>query len=247
MCGILTRRQDELRRQRRLSRRIRHVTCETGFIGYAVLVYQGRLPTSRTEFVAVALVFLVLQVLHDNFARIWLNERAKRLIAAPKPRGEEYDMAPVPPQVPGGLTAEQREAALVEYQAAQDSAQHHDNLVWSVTSLTWVGSVVLIGFVLSTFRKATTPVVKVALLFVAAVGIALAGCVWRWTYQIRRIKIAKYRRCHVLEELLGMEQHRTAPHVPGSQTRSYAFLMILFLLAWLAVCAVVVFGRPLAG
>lgn len=34
------------------------------------------------------------------------------------------------------LTPDEREAALVEYQAAQESAQHHDNLVWSVTSLT---------------------------------------------------------------------------------------------------------------
>src|SRR5688572_22676925 len=98
MCGILIKRQ------------------------YAVLVYQGRLLMARTEFVVVALVCLVLQFLHDDFARIWLNKRAKQLIAAPKPRGEEYAMAPVPPQVPGGLTAEQREAALVEYQAAQDSA-----------------------------------------------------------------------------------------------------------------------------
>jgi hypothetical protein len=36
------------------------------------------------------------------------------------------------------------EILLVEYQKAQDSAEHHDNLVGSVTSL-WLGSAVLIG------------------------------------------------------------------------------------------------------
>jgi hypothetical protein len=39
---------------------------------------------------------------------------------------------------------------LVEYGKAQDSAEHHDNLVWSIASLNWVGSAVLLGFVFGT-------------------------------------------------------------------------------------------------
>lgn len=45
-----------------------------------------------------------------------------------------------------GPTPEQREALLVEYQKTQDSAQHHDVLVWSITSLNWIGSALLMGF-----------------------------------------------------------------------------------------------------
>lgn len=97
------------------------------------------------------------------------------------------------------LASNQRQAWLVEYQAAQDSAQHHDNLVWSITSLNWIGSAVLMGFVLDKVDNAKTLFAKVPLLFIALVGIVLTGCVWRWAYQMRRIKFAKYKRCQALE------------------------------------------------
>ena len=40
-----------------------------------------------------------------------------------------------------------KEVLLVEYQAAQESAQHHDNLVWTVTALIWGGMLVLLEMV----------------------------------------------------------------------------------------------------
>jgi len=39
-----------------------------------------------------------------------------------------------------------KEVLLVEYQAAQESAQHHDNLIWTVTALIWGGMFVLFWF-----------------------------------------------------------------------------------------------------
>ena len=100
------------------------------------------------------------------------------------------------------LTTDQREVFLIEYQAAQDSAQHHDNLVWTITSLNWVGSAVLMGFVLGKMDSANTLFAKYPLLLISIVGIALTGCLWRWAYQMRCVKLAKYQRCKVIENLL---------------------------------------------
>jgi len=45
------------------------------------------------------------------------------------------------------------DALLVEYQAAQGSAEHHDNLVWTVTSTMWGASLILLGFTLDQVGK----------------------------------------------------------------------------------------------
>lgn len=67
--------------------------AKLGFLGYVVLAYSGKIETSRLEFLAVAAVFFALQVFHDDYARIRLNECA-RLRAAkaykaafPQPNG----------------------------------------------------------------------------------------------------------------------------------------------------------------
>lgn len=138
------------------------------------------------------------------------------------------------------LKRKKREVALVEYQATQDSAQHHDNLVWNVSSFTWAGSAVLMGFVLSGLHDASSTEAKLALLCVAIVGVILALCIWRWAYQLRGIKVEKYNRCKNLEEQLGMEQHLKLNYSAGSQTKTYAVLMVMFLVAWLVLIVLVI-------
>ena len=51
--------------------------AKLAFIGYVILAYTGKISTSKWEFVAIAAVFFALQVLHDDYARIWLNRRAE--------------------------------------------------------------------------------------------------------------------------------------------------------------------------
>ena len=34
---------------------------------------------------------------------------------------------------------------IAEYKATQDSAQHHDNLLWYVSSIVWGGNLILLG------------------------------------------------------------------------------------------------------
>lgn len=142
-----------------------------------------------------------------------------------------------PSQAP---SRDRREVLLVEYQKAQDSAEHHDGLVWNITSLNWVGSAVLMGFVLNGIGAHPTTSQKVALLSLAAVGFVLSCLVWRWVLQSRRVKVAKYERCQEIEKELGMTQHSSLNYPPGSQTREYAGLMVVFLTAWLVLIAVVV-------
>ena len=139
------------------------------------------------------------------------------------------------------MTAKQQfDASLVEYQKAQDSAEHHDTLVWNITSLNWVGSALLMGFVLNGLSTAQCLSQKIALIVVSLVGIVLASLIWRWVYQMRGLKVAKYDRCKELEKYLGMKQHSDLSYKPGSMTVTYGILMSLFLFAWLILMFLIV-------
>ena len=59
-------------------------------------------------------------------------------------------------------------ALLVEYEKAQDSAQHHDTLVWTVVSFIFSGMLVLLGFVVSSLDK---PQLKDVLYAVSGLGV----------------------------------------------------------------------------
>lgn len=63
------------------------------------------------------------------------------------------------------------DALLVEYQAAQDSAHHHDNMLWSTTSIMWGASLLVIGFVLQHLEDATLRPLITAL---SVLGLVLA-------------------------------------------------------------------------
>lgn len=136
----------------------------------------------------------------------------------------------------------QREAYLIEYQKAQDSAQHHDTLVWTIISLNWIGSAVLMGFVLNGVAMASCPMQKIVLIIMSVAGVALSVFVWCCAYQLRGVRTAKYKRCKDLEALLHMKQHSHLPYKAGSQTIGYMIVMILFLLAWLALIVSVIFA-----
>jgi hypothetical protein len=67
----------------------------------------------------------------------------------------------------------ERDAQLVEYQKAQDSAEHHDGRVANVTNL-WVGTAVLMGFVLNALTtKHAAHNLWWVLLPIASLGIGL--------------------------------------------------------------------------
>lgn len=99
---------------------------------------------------------------------------------------------------------------LVEYGKAQDSAEHHDTLLWAAISLIVTGMGALVGFSLRASPAAGRPADK---LFFAICGLVLSVllCFFVWTFAALRNQ--KYKRCKEIEFRLGMEQHsRTTGH-----------------------------------
>ena len=129
-----------------------------------------------------------------------------------------------------------KEILIAEYQAAQGSAQHHDQLVWAITSILWGSSLVLLGFVLGMLGR---PDLRLPITFVVINAIVLTIYLWKCVRQLRDVKIHKYRRCIAIEEQLGMQQHRTLQYSAGEQTRGYSIVMSLFLALWFVSVALV--------
>lgn len=124
-----------------------------------------------------------------------------------------------------------RETLLVEYQKAQDSAEHHDNLVWTVSSIILGGMLVLMGFTLDHLTKGFDLLV----LYTSILGIVLITFLWFLQSTLRSIKRQKYERCKIIEQKLGMEQHRKLEHPEGRQTKLYRIVLIVSVLFWVLI------------
>ena len=125
-----------------------------------------------------------------------------------------------------------KEVLLVEYQAAQESAQHHDNLIWTVTALIWGGMLVLFGFILGNLDNAN---LRFILILLSIIGIALTIAVLVFTLQYNSVTRQKYQRCKTIELLLGMRQHNELKYTPGLQKIIYNIITILLIIAWLII------------
>jgi len=137
-----------------------------------------------------------------------------------------------------GIEDQSRQAVLlVEYQASQASAQHHDQLVWTATSIIWASNLVLLGFIL---KSPVTLMGMIVSLTLCLLGIILITFVWIAQAQWRFVRKQKYDRCKIIEEELGMKQHRETVWPVGSQTRIYRIIMILFVVAWTLVAVSIV-------
>jgi hypothetical protein len=121
---------------------------------------------------------------------------------------------------------------LVEYQAAQNSAQHHDTLIWSINSVVWSASLILLGLLLksSPDRNMIFIVSLISLL-----GIFLIIKVWIYTSQLAELKRQKYDRCKEIEQRFGFKQHTTVIWKSGRQWFLYSVVMIFFIIIWLTV------------
>ncbi len=130
---------------------------------------------------------------------------------------------------------------LVEYQKAQDSAEHHDSLVWTVTSIIWTGNLVLLGFVLSSLAKPNTQ----RLLTVPCIlGAVLVICVFILAVSFGWVKRQKYQRCKSLEERWDFQQHRQLRYPKRLQTILYIIVTLAFLVIWGVVISVVWTNQP---
>jgi hypothetical protein len=119
-----------------------------------------------------------------------------------------------------------------EYQAAQDSAQHHANLIWSVTSIMWGTSLVLMGFILGALKE---PALRPLITVLSVLGIVLIVFLWIFALQYNAAMRHKYARCKEIESTLHLRQHSTLRWKSGSQRILYGVVMVVLLTAWVAV------------
>ena len=122
---------------------------------------------------------------------------------------------------------------LVEYQKAQDSAQHHDTLAASTISTFLGASLVLLGFVVNNLQRRNELRVILTILGIVAVLITIA--IWINAFLFNSIKRQKYRRCQALEDPLGFEQHRTLRYPQGIQRVVLSIVLAMLLVAWAAI------------
>jgi hypothetical protein len=135
-------------------------------------------------------------------------------------------------QTPRQPEPEGAAVALAEYAAAQDSAQHHDSITWTVISIVWGASLVLMGFILSNLKDQP---LRPLLTVLCILGILLTACVWYARGKLNEIKKQKYERCKELEKVLGMKQHTVLQYPKGHIGSALAIMSIAFILAWLTV------------
>lgn len=132
----------------------------------------------------------------------------------------------------GILMKNDKEVLLVEYQAAQESAQHHDNLIWTVTAIIWGGMLVLFGFVLGNLANAN---LQLILTLLSIIGLVLTIAVLVFVLQFNLVMRQKYQRCKTIEKLLGMGQHSELKYSSGLQKIIYNIITVFFVIAWFTV------------
>jgi hypothetical protein len=124
------------------------------------------------------------------------------------------------------------EKLLVEYESAQDSAQHHDNLVWTTSGLIWASSIVLLGFVLNSLSGQPN---KLFILGLSIISILMYVALLIFAFQFAYIKKQKYNRCKEIEKVLGLKQHSTLKYKGWIQRVIYIIIISVFIIFWILV------------
>jgi hypothetical protein len=86
------------------------------------------------------------------------------------------------------------------YELAQQSAEHHDTLLWEVTYVIWGSTTLLLGFVLETIEQEPFLALMTALL-----SIFLSVMVLHFAMLYRQVRNAKYAICKEIEDALKMK------------------------------------------
>ena len=124
------------------------------------------------------------------------------------------------------------QALLVEYEKAQDSAEHHDHLVWLVTSILWSANIVLLGFLYDSIANATESTRTGWLLIPSLLGLAMSGSVMSFVGDFREIKKRKYERCKAIEKKFGLSQHTSLEDMRFRQTVPFKLITWMFVVAF---------------
>ena len=122
---------------------------------------------------------------------------------------------------------------LEEYRAAQESAHHHDNLIWTTSGIVWAGNFVLLGYAVDRSFPQADRLVP----FGCLLGFLLTLAMWRVAFVWNEVKNVKYQRCREIETQFGMRQHRNveAIYPQGEMKVWYAMVSAAIAAAWIAL------------
>lgn len=119
----------------------------------------------------------------------------------------------------------------LEYQTAQDSAQHHGNMSFLCYNMTYAGSFILLGFVVNNIKEIPLPL----LISVCGLGIFFCLIAFLSDKKLSNIQVQKYNRCKEIERKLGMKQHSSLI-IPGPNlTHLYLWMSICFVALWILI------------
>lgn len=121
---------------------------------------------------------------------------------------------------------------LTEYAKAQDSAEHHDNLIWVATGVAWTGNIVLFALAIS---KIGEPYFQHLIVITSTLGILIMITATILAVQLINVKNQKYDRCKKIEGVFQFEQHSQLRYHPGPQKISYLVTAFVFILLWIGL------------
>lgn len=132
-------------------------------------------------------------------------------------------------------------ALFTEYEKAQDSAEHHDRLVWEVSSIIFGCMAILIGQIVTNLSDIPCEL----LILIGVLGIALCLFLLICVLSFRNIKEQKYKRCREIENYLNenhlknpkskMKNHSGLFYLPNIQLTMYIFVLVIFLVIWIMI------------
>lgn len=123
-----------------------------------------------------------------------------------------------------------KDVLLVEYQKAQDSAEHHDQLLWVAVGLLASGMAVLLAIPPGHRQPCDS---LWARFYPPVFGLLLSLLLFYMVYSFSSIRRQKYDRCKVIEGILGMEQHSKLKFPQPRQRHVVYALAFLFCVVWL--------------
>ncbi len=121
---------------------------------------------------------------------------------------------------------------LIEYQKAQDSAEHHDKLVWTVSSIFFAGLTALLGFIVKDYTDIKEEPIT---LLVSIFALIMIYSLYVFISSFRMFKNESYKRCRIIEKQLGMEQHRRKAKEIGKQTKMMWILLASYFIVFMII------------
>lgn len=122
---------------------------------------------------------------------------------------------------------------LVEYQSAQNSAQHHDSLIWNVTNIFLAASLVLFGFILASFDNHNID--KCILEILSYFGIFVIIYAYSCALHLACIRDQKYERCKEIEKIIGFKQHSELKHWKCFHKIANTIISMIFIIIWVVL------------